>query len=368
MGTLELFAVAPDGEQYLIELKGNEGTEEIVKKIAESSGLHVTKIELLCSSEDVMLTEMHGQIRFGLKWKPTMEEAVRECETRRLELGRSSLLNYAQKGDQECVKLVYIAEPVPLVSVATTLIARDDMDTLEYLVQLGGDLTTPDVSNETALGYLVLSEGGCDNATRLIELGANVNQLGSLGKTPLMYAAGKGDVNMVRCLVSHRADVKLTCSNGETAMHYAARNGHADVIEALHQSGADINATASISGNTPLHSSARSLGPAIDRLLALGASLSIVNKLNQTALHTAVIEANHEAVTGILSASPEHLKNLNTTLADVYGETAVSYAASQPNMQRTLFYFGVKARPGDLYRGLRKGNFLGFVKTIPHLF
>ena len=57
--------------------------------------------------------------------------------------------------------------------------------------------------------------------------------------TLLMWAAGYGNADSVRLLVSRGASVDLTDDRGKTALMMAAENGHEDVVSFLVDSGAD---------------------------------------------------------------------------------------------------------------------------------
>jgi ankyrin repeat protein len=67
-----------------------------------------------------------------------------------------------------------------------------------------------------------------------------------------MIAAGAGNLDVVRELVQHGADVNATDPRaGQTALMWAAAEGHSDVVDGLIALGANVNA-ASKTGFTPL--------------------------------------------------------------------------------------------------------------------
>jgi len=78
------------------------------------------------------------------------------------------------------------------------------------------------------------------------------------GATALHHAAGKGDMEMVKLLLSYQAvplDKKENVSaGGYTALHLATIKGHERVIRMLLDAGANVNEKAnSALGETPLH-------------------------------------------------------------------------------------------------------------------
>ena len=61
----------------------------------------------------------------------------------------------------------------------------------------------------------------------------DVNYQTLTGKTPLMFAAEKGNGEIINMLLSHGADKTLTDENGKTAYDYAVENGYTELAELL---------------------------------------------------------------------------------------------------------------------------------------
>lgn len=100
-------------------------------------------------------------------------------------------------------------------------------------------------------GYLPLAE-------ELIRRGVNINAPDHFDGTPLSTAASGGQLEMVRYLVEHGADIHARLStnyngipDGRKAFHLAVTNGHLPVVEYLLQAGNDPNEPGG-SGFTPL--------------------------------------------------------------------------------------------------------------------
>mmetsp|Transcript_18076 Transcript_18076/g.28029 ORF Transcript_18076/g.28029 Transcript_18076/m.28029 type:complete len:314 (+) Transcript_18076:220-1161(+) len=72
---------------------------------------------------------------------------------------------------------------------------------------------------------------------------SDLNGKSKSGATPLMYAAEKGSVDMVRLLLSYQPNLAAVNKVGETALHYAARNPNKhskdDVMTLLKDAGVD---------------------------------------------------------------------------------------------------------------------------------
>src|SRR5262245_34296712 len=71
-------------------------------------------------------------------------------------------------------------------------------------------------------------------------------------RAPLADAAQAGDVNAVRSLLKQAADVNAAQGDGMTALHWAARRGEVDLVRALLTAGAKPNPVTRINAHTPL--------------------------------------------------------------------------------------------------------------------
>jgi uncharacterized protein len=111
----------------------------------------------------------------------------------------------------------------------------------------------PHVSRDKAMKLEILS--------MLLDAGANVNPVKKESditygqqvsfKTPLMEAAGTGNIGAVQLLLQHDADVNASDYYHATPIIEASNNGHPDVVKALIEAGANIDVHQD-SGDTPL--------------------------------------------------------------------------------------------------------------------
>eukprot|EP00163_Fabomonas_tropica_P029901 TRINITY_DN6583_c0_g3_i1.p1 TRINITY_DN6583_c0_g3~~TRINITY_DN6583_c0_g3_i1.p1 ORF type:complete len:130 (-),score=9.10 TRINITY_DN6583_c0_g3_i1:91-480(-) len=88
---------------------------------------------------------------------------------------------------------------------------------------------------------------------------ANVNFTDANGRTALHFAAEKGQVDVVKALISHGADVDIQESpalDGSYPLHLAVRGGHVSTVTLLLHNDADPS-TQDKYGFTPLHLAAR---------------------------------------------------------------------------------------------------------------
>ncbi len=168
-------------------------------------------------------------------------------------------------------------------------------------------------------------EDDVDAIKQYIAAGADVDQSGELGATPLGIAAFRGNTEMVRALldagatfeieVFHTAisesgddteivqvfldhgaeiDQQAGIGNGHTALMYAAEFGHIEVGKLLLENGADINAVDNY--NDPALNVAAFHGHLefAKMLVEMGAELDVRGFGNRTALGHAVSQGHEE--------------------------------------------------------------------------
>jgi ankyrin repeat protein len=85
--------------------------------------------------------------------------------------------------------------------------------------------------------------GHFDVAEYLVKAGAPVNSVSrnDLKAAPIQSAAAAGHVNIVKMLLTHRADPNVREQGGYTPLHAAAQNGDREMISALLYGGADLS-------------------------------------------------------------------------------------------------------------------------------
>lgn len=141
-------------------------------------------------------------------------------------------------------------------------VARRNAGLTKILVAAGVnvDSPTPDGQGLTALHIAarddsvevarVLIDGGADVNTKVwIEEGdRNVTNVGTLGQTPLHFAADAGPNNsenggteVAKLLIDAGADVNVAREDGQTPLHIVAKNFHVGVAKLLLDAGANVN-------------------------------------------------------------------------------------------------------------------------------
>ena len=161
----------------------------------------------------------------------------------------------------------------------------DDVRTVQSLLQRGFDPNTVNPSGHSGL-MLAVREPSLKVAEVLAGWPqTKVEVRNDKDESPLMLAALKGHLALVKKLVERDADVNKT---GWTALHYAASGGHLQVIDFLLENSAYIDAE-SPNGTTPLMMAAMYGSPeSVKLLIQAGADLNVKNMVGMTALDFAV--------------------------------------------------------------------------------
>ena len=240
--------------------------------------------------------------------------------------------------------------------------ARDDnLDIARVLIDKGANINTKDVIGATIL-IGALRNGQPEAAKLLLEKGASIEEG---GYSPLVLAAERGYRDIAKILLARGADFRRPSLSGDTALRAATRNGHRELAEFLIELGADVNQGQPILGaafRNDLEMVKLLLGKgadvnAIDKtgrsalrmvardeyeemmrlLLAHGANVNLPTIYGETSLMLAA-ESGHEKTIRLLLAhgADIHAKDKN-------GKTAFDYAKGRPHVRQLLIDHG--ARP-----------------------
>jgi ankyrin repeat protein len=255
--------------------------------------------------------------------------------------GLTPLLYAARENCLDCVNVlldrhVDIDLPDPDgVAPVTIAIMNGNWDVAKRLISAGCDVNQWDIYGQGPL-YAAIDMGNATSGGRasidpmneadgkeiirmLLDRGANPNMqlffrpanrvgpgagtLVSRGTTPLIRAAANDDVEVVKLLLAHGAEVNLHQADGQTATMAAlgARRGGGteeqaiEVLRVLHAAGTDVNVVAKphhlqrVRGGTALHYAVR-LGwkKAIEELVSYGADVNAKDPDGLTALDYAM--------------------------------------------------------------------------------
>ncbi|KAF8399895.1 hypothetical protein HHK36_015765 [Tetracentron sinense] len=162
------------------------------------------------------------------------------------------------------------------------------------------------------------------------------------GSTVLHAASGRGQVEVVKDLVTSFDVITSTNNQGNTALHVAAYRGHLTVVEALIFASPSSTFLTNIAGDTFLHMAVAGFRtPGFRRLdrqvelmkqLVCGTSVNTADVINvqnndgRTALHMAIIRNIHSNLTELLMSVP----SINVNISDVYGMTPLDLLKQRP--------------------------------------
>jgi len=249
--------------------------------------------------------------------------------------------------------------------------------------------------------HLASLVGSCDVVSWLLGKGAPVDAATTeQGHTPLIIAAGRGQVEAAKLLLEHSAKIDQKDSAGLTPLMWAIRQDQTAMADYLIRRGADINANANLGRNALMFAAERGSVPLVTELIAKGANLNHTNGVGNDALieaaeagHADVVRVliqkggstnrqNSEGWTGLMKAAAlghlETVKALCEAGADQsktnkLGRTAMDYAKGIPGTSELktsddldkalenkvfnseeLYYVMARKRPGIDYEGIVK--------------
>lgn len=178
-------------------------------------------------------------------------------------------------------------------------VKQDDAATIRSLLLRGFDPDTLDPRGRHAL-FMALQEGSLKVAEALVDWPrTNVEWRNPQDESPLMMAALKGHLGLVRKLIARDAHVNKP---GWTPLHYAATGGHVEIMALLLEHHAFIDAE-SPNKTTPLMMAAYyGTREAVRLLLDEGADPLLRNQLGLSAIDFAHRANRHDVAEMIAAA------------------------------------------------------------------
>lgn len=177
-------------------------------------------------------------------------------------------------------------EATPLFCAA----ASGRIELVEALLSNGSDANAGWGSSSALVWAVRARSLSC--ATRLVEAGANVNNLQVLCESPIHVSAFQGDVDCLKLLLENKADASVLCGpERRNALHLASLRGKAECLRLLLEaSTTEIDKPEAV-GRTPLHLAALSQSvESVKVLLDYGARHDICDGMMETPLHSAVVK------------------------------------------------------------------------------
>ncbi|MDP5290919.1 ankyrin repeat domain-containing protein [Oceanimonas sp. CHS3-5] len=111
---------------------------------------------------------------------------------------------------------------------------------ISTLLDAGAKLESRDDNGRTAL-MLATRRNQVEAARLLIAAGADVNAKDDINDSPYLYAGASGYNEILELTLAHGADLASTNRYGGTALIPAAERGHIDTVKMLIAAGVDVN-------------------------------------------------------------------------------------------------------------------------------
>lgn len=161
---------------------------------------------------------------------------------------------------------------------------------ISLLLDLGAAINHVDSLGNTALTLAFMNENNSEeNMNMLLDYGADPDIQNNEGYNALMTAAKTSGIDAVKKLLEITSDVNTRNNNGDTALSIASVENNAEVVNAILEAGADINSQ-NENGTTALMSAlynSSDVENIIKLLIAHKPDLTLRNAKGQTALNIA---------------------------------------------------------------------------------
>ncbi|KAL6696427.1 ankyrin repeat-containing domain protein [Trichoderma pleuroticola] len=235
-------------------------------------------------------------------------------------------------------------------------------DLVEYLLETNRvPVDAMDESQRTPL-YFAAERGHVDVVDCLLRYHANKNSLDRRRETALFKPAGNGHLKMVERLLKAGTDATILDHWKRTPLRFAAMKGHIEVVRMLLEETQIQQDIPDWTGRTVLHNAAAFLREGqedvIDILFEHGASQESCDDTGGTALHAAILR--HQGHPPPTIALLERLVQGGVSLEaqDHHGRTALFLAAAVQNLAAVKFLLSAGAEPKSqsLHAAVHSGN------------
>ena len=227
-----------------------------------------------------------------------------------------------------------------------------DAASVRSLLQAGANANEPGPDGSTPLIWAAHNDN-LQIMELLLGAGAKPDVMSRYRVTPLNVAAETGNAAILERLLGAGADPNGISEEGQTALMTAARNGNTDAVRVLIRHGAKVNAAESFRGQTPLmFASGEGNTAAVEMLVEFGGDIRARSKAGFTPLLLAVrnnrldtvkfllehgADAN-DAVPGANNGPPTAAINIAVLNADFELASLLLDAGANPNVRDARGY------------------------------
>ena len=239
----------------------------------------------------------------------------------------------AQKGLLDVVKLIHQkgfcddeAKDRSTINGMTALhfaVERNDIPMVTYLVRvMGCNVNAPTLAGVTPMFTALVNtdEANAESlAQELISLGGSLAAVTNQGFTPLIAAAARGDLAVVKIIVGldESLDINAMTKSGKTAVYCASENGHDKVVNWLADRKADLDVQTETGSTAAMASADNGHIQSLNILARYRADLSLVDMHGNTATSLAV-RNGHALKKGVMASTGELLPHI-PPVADILG-------------------------------------------------
>ncbi len=207
--------------------------------------------------------------------------------------------------------------------MASSSIARAAVAALLFLMAAGPAMAQQ--ANERERELIVAAERGELVLVRQLLAGARINARDQRGRSALLAATQRNQVEVARFLIQEGADVNAKDFIQDTPFLYAAAEGRIEILKMTLAAGADVRDTNRYRGTALIPAAHHGHVEAVKLLLATAIDKDHINNLGWTALLEAVVlgdggAAHTEIVRHLVAAGA------NVGIADRDGITALDHA------------------------------------------
>ncbi|KAJ3191032.1 hypothetical protein HK101_008153 [Irineochytrium annulatum] len=218
------------------------------------------------------------------------------------EMGGTALFHAAICGHADTVRMLLSLGAdarAPEWTGCTAVYAASFHGHVEVIVALLDRGASPDEPCASGTPLHAAIEGRQIGVIRvLLQRGAFIDAVDSVGRTPLWVSSQAGFLNAVECLLDHGADIDKPSGEGTRPLWIAIVNDHEEVAKRLVERGSDVNSPLPTFGPkdygyTPLHGAAHRNHPRLAHaLIERGAPLTCEDNTSHTPLHLAAMSDN----------------------------------------------------------------------------